>query len=316
MLNNLFSQLLIGVLFLPTVTLAGDNNNVLASAPSQKNEQTIIAGHHVKKEHPVKKLNFQKFPGVTISDTAAVLDVKSGKFLYRQEATKQRAIASLSKLATSLVFLEDNPDLQKVISYASSNNRAGATVFLNNGEQLRLNDVLMSVLLPSANNMAQTLAVNTHYSYADFVVQMNNRMQELGLKKTQLVEPTGLNSRNVSCAGNLAKLGNFLFNKYPDIFLRAAQTPVYDIDLLNSVRNVTIYSTNRFDGRGKYDLLAFKTGFYPGTAERTLVVKIQDKASGGQIIVVLLGNTIYGTINEEAYQLADWAFNNWEFKNY
>lgn len=299
---------------LRTVT---NKNELYAQAvlPNKKGDIAVVQ-HRFAKERPIKNENFFAFPGTPYSDTAAVMDVQSGKFLYRQEAKKPRHIASLTKLATTLVFLEDHPDLERVVTYTSQSDREGAVVNVHNGDQLRLNDVLMGTLIPSANNMAETLSRNSSLSRGDFITQMNNRARELHLSRTHFVEPTGLDSHNVSTAGNLARLGKVVFGKYPDIFFRAAHTQAYTANVVNTGGPLTMYTTQKFDGRGKYTLTAFKTGYYPGTADRTVVAKIRDEKTRGEIIVVLLGNPKYGTIYEEAYQLADWAFTNWNFHNY
>lgn len=296
-------------------TVVHKSDHYVEAVLPERTGKFIFAKSTRKKEGPIKKIDFTDFGSVPHSDTAAVIDTKSGKFLFRQEASKQRPIASVSKLATSLVFLESKPDLNKVISYSSSSDREGATVDLGNGDQLSLKDVLMGTLMPSANNMAVTLSRNTSLDQNLFIVQMNNRMKEMHLNKTQFFEPSGLDQRNVSSAGNLARLGRYLFNEYPDVFSEALQSQ-YHFGLRNSGRAMTIYSTNKFDGRGKYDVTAFKTGYYPGYAERTLVIQLREKSTQHEITVVLLGNPEYGTIFDEAYTLADWSFQNWEFHNY
>jgi D-alanyl-D-alanine carboxypeptidase len=267
-------------------------------------------------EEPVPQRVFSVYNGTPYSDTAAVLDVRSGKFLYKQEAGKQRAIASISKIATSLVFLEANLDLSQTVVYASANDREGATVSLENGDELELRDVLMATLIPSANNMAQTLSVSAGTDTGTFVQKMNLRMQELGLRKTRFDEPTGLDPDNISTAGNIARLARYAFNIYPEIYQEAADTAVYQFSLRNSGESRTLYSTNKFDGRGLYEVVAFKTGYLPPYADRTLVMQIREIATGHEIIISLLGNPEYNTIFDEAYDLAYWTFHSWEFQNY
>ncbi|MFC1598074.1 D-alanyl-D-alanine carboxypeptidase family protein [Patescibacteria group bacterium] len=297
-------------------TIVDRESKTVTSVVPRSYGKLALGTHRYKKESPIKKADYSQFNSAIFSDTATVIDAKSGKFLYRDDAKKVRSIASLSKLVTALVFLESDPDLDKVISYKGKNDRIGADVPLNDGDQLTLKQVLMGALIPSANNMAVTLSQQTDLSAGLFITQMNNRMAEMKLKKTSFVEPTGLNERNVSTAGNIARLARYIFKTYPKIFQEAADTRQYNYTLANSDRGITLYTTNKFDGNGKYDLVAFKTGYLPGSADRTLVTKIQEISTGHEIIVVLLGNPEYNTVFQEAYQLADWAFANWEFHNY
>lgn len=288
---------------------------IQATLPSTEGK-LVVAKHRYKSEAPIKKKTFSSYGRTPYSDSAAVIDAKSGKFLYSQNQSKQRSIASITKIATTLIFLETNPNLDELIYYSADNDRDGAAVVLNNGEQITLKQVLMGVLIPSANNMAQTLSVSTSFSESDFISQVNSRMKELGLYKTTIVEATGLNEENKSSAGNIVRLARYVFDTYSTVFEEAADWSEYVYYTANTQREMTLYTTNQFNGDGKYDAVAFKTGYLPGSAERTLVVKIRENATGHEIILSLLGNPQYNTIFQEAYDLAEWAFENWEFHNY
>lgn len=262
---------------------------------------------------PKKAVSFSPYLGTPQSDAAVVLDVASRQFLYRQEPRKQRSIASLTKLFTTLVFLETEPNLDQLVTYSQSYDQIGAMVVLEDGEQVSLKQVLMGTLIPSANNMAMMLSHMMSYTPEQFLAQVNGRAKELHLGKTHIVEPTGLDANNVSTAGNLARLANVLFTQYVDIFAEAASFGRYPYITKNTNRDVVLYSTNKFDGHERFDVRAFKTGYLPGSAERTLVLKLRDRATTKEIIIVLLGNAEYGTIFDEAYELADWTFSNFEF---
>lgn len=276
----------------------------------------VIGGHTHKKEVPVKSTGYARYNGVPYSDTAAVIDVKSGKFLYREEAGKQRSIASVSKIMTSLVYLQSGTDSSASMTYSSAYDRIGAIAVLENGEQLTKRDVLMATLIKSANNMAVALANSTSLSEAAFIAEMNSTADRLNLHKTHFDEPSGLDSDNVSTAGNLARLARYAFMNYADTFEAAADTGTYTFSTLNTARTISLATTNKFNGRGLYELTAFKTGYLPGSAERTLVAQVQKIGTEEEVIIVLLGNPQYNTIFDEAYALADWAFNNWDFQNY
>ncbi|PIW37353.1 MAG: hypothetical protein COW24_00585 [Candidatus Kerfeldbacteria bacterium CG15_BIG_FIL_POST_REV_8_21_14_020_45_12] len=276
----------------------------------------VIGGHKSSKEIPIPEASFSSFGAPTYSRAAAVMDRKSGKFLYRYHAKDERAIASISKLVAVGVFLGSDPDLSQQVTYTESSDRIGAYVDLNDGDVLTLQQVLMGTLLKSANNMAVTLSKNTELDESEFITAMNQFVTNRGLRSSGFVEPTGLDDRNHSTAGNLARLGRYMFLKYPDIFYTVATANQYQFSLANSGQNITLYTTNKFNGRGLYDLTAFKTGYLPGSADRTLIAQIKERATGHEIIVVLLGNPQYNTIFDEAYDLADWSFNNWSFHNY
>lgn len=267
---------------------------------------------------PTRTDSFTHFAGTPYSDTAAVIDVNTGAFLYREQATKQRPIASLTKLVTATVFLESQPNLDERITYSRVFDREGTSVDLEEGDELTLYDVLMGTLVQSANNMAVTLSAHTQAtSEEQFVQQMNSRMQELGFKRTSFVESTGLDTLNVSTAGNLARLARHIFTTHRGVFISALYHPTYALTALNAAthtkKQILLSSTNRFQSDGIYEVLAFKTGYLPYEAHRTLVIEVRERATGNDIIIVLLGNEKYGTIFQEARDLADWTFANWEF---
>jgi D-alanyl-D-alanine carboxypeptidase len=145
---------------------------------------------------------------------------------------------------------------------------------------------------------------------------MNTQAAAWHLGRTHFTDPTGLDVTDVSTAGNVARLARRLFMAYPDYFLAAADQSIYSFTLSDSGRQISVESTNKFNGHGVYRALAFKTGYYPGSAERTLVIEIEEIATGHKIIVVLLGDPQYDTINAEAEDLAAWTFANWDFHNY
>ncbi len=276
----------------------------------------LVTADRAHREAPIKHTWFTAYPGTRLSDTAAVLDVKSGKWLYRQQATKQRHIASITKLMTVALFLQSEPDLEEIIAYQSNADRIGAAVVLKGGDRLSLRDALMSTLMPSANNMAVTLAQHSGLGWTGFITAMNAQAAEWKLGRTHFTDPTGLDVTDVSTAGNVARLARHVFTAYPDYFSEATDHPSYTFRLRNSGKLISVDSTNKFNGHGLYKALAFKTGYYPGSAERTLAIEIEEISTGHQIIIVLLGNPEYDTINKEAEELAAWTFKNWDFHNY
>lgn len=299
---------------LPT-TMYRRKNQLHAQLPSARG-QVMVATHKRKREAPKRRNGFAYYGGAPYSDKVAVMDVESGKWLYTKKANKPQHIASITKLATVYTFLGQQPELTDVVSYATIYERIGATVEIEEGDRLRLVDALYSTLMPSANNMAMLLSYNSGMTQSDFVEQMNTIADELNAGKTHFTEPTGLDDGNVSTPKNMARFALHVFQTYPRFFQNAADLNTYSYRLRNRDKRLTVESTNTFDGKGKYHVKAFKTGYYPGTAERTLAIWIEPTHGKGEIMVVLFGNPEYGTINDEAYEIADWAFTNWRFHNY
>jgi D-alanyl-D-alanine carboxypeptidase (penicillin-binding protein 5/6) len=118
-----------------------------------------------------------------------------GTVLARHRARQQRPIASITKLMTAIVALErsDLADVVTVPPRAAS--IGGSTAFLRAGEQLTVADLLRAMLVLSANDAAETLALHVgRGSTSRFVVAMNARARGLGLVDTHFTNPHGLDA--------------------------------------------------------------------------------------------------------------------------
>ncbi len=118
---------------------------------------------------------------------------EDGEVLAAHRASQRRAIASITKLMTAIVTLE-HAGLSETVTVAPRAARIGeSTANLRTGEQLPVSTLLRALLVASANDAADALAVHVGAgSSARFVDLMNEKAQELGLEKTAFVNPHGL----------------------------------------------------------------------------------------------------------------------------
>ena len=145
-----------------------------------------------------------------LSSRAAILvDADSGQTLFGQNPNGRRAIASTTKLMTALITLEHVHHLGRMFT---QNDYVSATedsqIGLVPGERMSVHDLMLAMLLPSADDAAEDLAYNVgHGSVARFVGMMNAKARELGLTHTHYSTPIGLDTPgNYSSASDLAKL--------------------------------------------------------------------------------------------------------------
>jgi D-alanyl-D-alanine carboxypeptidase (penicillin-binding protein 5/6) len=149
-----------------------------------------------------------------------------GQELFGYAQNRALAIASATKLMTALVTLEHVP-LRTVFT---QNNYYPAAVDsqigLVPGERMTVHDLLLAMLLPSADDAAEDLAYNVgHGSVARFVAMMNARARQLGLTHTHYSTPIGLDTPgNYSSAGDLARLAGYLLSREP-FFAHAVALP-------------------------------------------------------------------------------------------
>jgi len=116
------------------------------------------------------------------------------------------AIASITKLATALVFLENNPGWDELYTITREDRREGGRIYLYLGDQVFVEDLFYLSLVGSANTATAALVSSTGMSEEEFVKKMNRKVFDLGLIKTSFKDPIGLSVENVSTAREVAIL--------------------------------------------------------------------------------------------------------------
>ena len=146
-------------------------------------------------------------PGVR-SAAALVLDASNGEVLYEQKASVVAPIASITKLMTALVVLDGHQPLDEIIEITNDDRwkGKGAHSRLAVGTKLTRGDLLKLALMASENRAACVLGRNYPGGTAAFVKTMNVKAKALGMTHTRFDDPSGLSSKNVSSARDLAKL--------------------------------------------------------------------------------------------------------------
>ncbi len=142
--------------------------------------------------------------------SAVVMEPISGRILYESNGDEIRSIASITKLMTALVAVEENPDLQAVVKIgAESVGIEGSSLYLREGEEITLEALLYGLLLCSGNDAAHAIAIYTAGSVEDFAVLMNEKAAALGMTNSHFVNPNGLEAEgHYSTAQDMAILGS------------------------------------------------------------------------------------------------------------
>jgi D-alanyl-D-alanine endopeptidase (penicillin-binding protein 7) len=242
--------------------------------------------------------------GVLIPDVRAaaaiVMNPETGQILYETNAQDKRSIASITKVMTSLVFLEDDPDLSQEVTVERGDVYAASTTHLRANESVRLEDVLHLALIASDNAAARILARVSHGGTEPFVQRMNEKALELGLQNTTFTDPSGLDPNNVSSAYDLSRL--IAYAAGDERIAAIMRKPEYK--LTTSRHTITIHSTNRLLANGDTDVRGGKTGFTnkAGYCLATLLRLPQ----GEQVAVVVLGARSNALRFTETKHLMDW----------
>lgn len=128
---------------------------------------------------------------------AILIDGDKGKVLYEKCADERAYPASTTKIMTALIVLEtleknDSPMEQKVRVPACAEGVEGSSLYLKDGEEISIEDLLYGLMLVSGNDAAVALAEIIGGSQENFVKMMNEKAKELGCRNTHFVNPNGL----------------------------------------------------------------------------------------------------------------------------
>jgi D-alanyl-D-alanine carboxypeptidase (penicillin-binding protein 5/6) len=205
-------------------------------------------------------------PPVLQAKAAIVVQPDTRAVVYAKNADARRPIASTTKLMTALLVLErlDLSDVVTTVAYHPSPSESVAG--LAAGERLTVADLLRALLLPSANDAAQTLAVDVAGSRRAFVAMMNRRARELGLRNTHYDNPIGLDGPgNYSSAADLVKLA-LVLRRFP-FFVQTTNTQ--RLTLHSGARRRVLVNRNTLLGQAPW-VNGVKTG-HTNTAGYVLV---------------------------------------------
>jgi serine-type D-Ala-D-Ala carboxypeptidase (penicillin-binding protein 5/6) len=147
------------------------------------------------------------------ASAAILMDLESGQVLFSKSPEKAQPVASLTKLMTALVVLEKEGErLDRTIQihpdavFHRGDYGGGATLGLRPGEHVSVRGLLTGLLLGSANDAAEALAIEEAGGVSAFVEDMNARAKALGMSRTRFASPHGLDDRGRSSAADLMVL--------------------------------------------------------------------------------------------------------------
>ncbi|HET9821998.1 MAG TPA: D-alanyl-D-alanine endopeptidase [Burkholderiaceae bacterium] len=217
------------------------------------------------------------------SGVALVMDQDTSEVLFSKNPQAVLPIASITKLMTALVVTEAQLPLDESLTITSEDvdTEKGSGSRLRVGTSLTREEMLHLALMASENRAANALGRHYPGGMPAFVDAMNRKAQELGMKDTRYVEPTGLSSSNQSSATDLALLVREA-DKH-DMIRRLSTSPEFAVTL--GKRNVQFRNTNGLVRSGTWDIGLQKTG-YISEAGRCLVMQAQ--MAGRKLIMVLL----------------------------
>ena len=250
---------------------------------------------------------------LTLTSHAALLMEKTtGQILYAQNEHDALPPASVTKIMTVLLTMEaiDSgrialDDMVTVSAYAAG--MGGSQVFLAEGEQMSVDDLLKAVCVSSGNDAAVALAEHVAGVTELFVEQMNNRARELGMKDTHFVNCTGLTAEgHVTSAHDIALMSRELLLHHPEV---RSYTTIW----MDTLRNGTFGLSNTNKLIRFYDgATGLKTGF---TQEAGYCISATAERDGMELIAVIMKAPTSTQRFEDATNLLNYGFSTYSLEN-
>lgn len=226
------------------------------------------------------------------SEFAAVMDNETGRIVADKNGTERMYPASLTKMMTAIVTIENEPDLDKTVEItydmiAGLYEENASVAGFETGDEPTVRDILYGMALPSGADACNAAAYDIAGSIDGFVDLMNQKAQELGMNSTHFTNTTGLHDDNhYTTAEDLAKLLRYCISN--ETFAEIFSTPYYTTTpLVSHPYGITMQSTvsksESYYGIQIPGLIGGKTGF---TYEAGKCLASWSQVDGHTIIIV------------------------------
>ncbi len=239
--------------------------------------------------------------------SAILMDYASGKIIYEKNPDEKLPLASVTKIMTMLLAMEE---IEKgtmtyddiITASAHAKSYGGSTIFLDEGEQMTVRDILKGIAVASGNDAAVAMGEHISGTESLFVEKMNKRSKELGMNNTHFVNCNGLDADgHYSTARDIAIMSRELM-KHKDIF---SFTSIW----MDSLRNgeFTLSNTNKlvrfYDG-----CTGLKTG---STSKAKFCISATAKRNNMHLIAVIMAADTSKQRQADASSLLNYGFSSY-----
>jgi D-alanyl-D-alanine carboxypeptidase len=251
---------------------------------------------------------------LTIEASSSIaIDRDSGTVLWDNNSAVVRPIASITKLMTAYVFLNSNPDLDKIYELQKEDVRLGGKSYIYPGDQVTVRDLFYLTLVGSDNTAAVALARSIGLTETEFVAKMNQQAGQFGLVNTKFEDISGLSDGNVSTAKEVLIMARKCLAN-PEIRDTTIK-PSYEFSTVGG-RDVIVESTDALlsvfpiDG---INIVGGKTG-HTDEAGYCFVGEFVNQA-GHKIMSVVMGTNSDTDRFAETKKLVKWAYDNYAWSD-
>ena len=264
------------------------------------------------------EVDFEDTIEVTASNVSELPKTNSRRYIVYDRISKsmiigknediKSAMASTTKIMTTIVILEKADLNEKVTVSAKAGGTGGSRLGLKRGDKASVRDLLYGLMLRSGNDAAVALAEHVGGSVKGFAELMNEKAIELGLTNTHFVTPHGLDDANhYTTALELAKLTDYAMDN--ETFTKIVGTKSTTIYINNQSRQIN--NTNELLGVLN-GVVGVKTGF-TNNAGRCLVT--ETKRNNMDIITIVLGADTKKDRTKDSVNLIEYTFSKYKMYN-
>lgn len=257
----------------------------------------------------------------TLSPAVILMEESTGTILYEKNSQEAHYPASITKIMTTLLALE-NSNLDEVVTFSDRaiDETMGSGIARDYGEEMTMEQCLYGVMLESANECAFAVAEHVGGTMEAFVDMMNAKAKELGCVNTHFANPHGLQDENhYTCAYDMALIARAAYEN--ETFRIITGTKIYTIPPTNKHPNEDTILRNHHDMLCTYHLsnarylypscVGGKTG-YTDAANSTLVTYAE---KDGMTLICVVMNTQSPNQFEDTVNLFNYAFDNFQLFN-
>ncbi|MDO4640135.1 MAG: serine hydrolase [Neisseria sp.] len=254
-------------------------------------------------ENPAQQIEMQAAAAgpLLASQSALIMNNKTGEILFQKNVNRVMPIASISKLMSAMVVLDGGQSMNDEITITEDeiDHKKGTSSRLPVGTTLTRGQLLHLSLMSSENRATHALGRSYPGGINAFVAEMNKKAQSLGMTHSRFYEPTGLDYRNVSTASDLSKMVAAA-SRYPKI--RQLSTSTYGSVYTGSGRQ-NYKNSNALVREGSWNIELQKTG-YIRESGRSMVVKAN--VQNQPVTIILLNSPTSATRVNDAHRIESW----------
>ncbi len=253
--------------------------------------------------NPFPEIRPTALPPVLKSKSVISIDLATGQILYQSDPTAPLPMASLTKLMTALIILEENTLDDQVTVDKLATQVEPAKMSLLAGEKITVRELLKGLFIKSANDAAIALAIYNSKTSDAFVEKMNKRAADMHLHDTHFANPVGFDDpAQYSSAADLAILARAVYRK--PIVQKIAALQEADASSIDGRQIHHLTTTNELLGSYLH-VLGLKTGTTDEAGQ--CLISIVENENGNKILNVMLGSN---DRFRETKILSQWLFDN------